>query len=213
MEKSFYPLFLNKKWYFDTDTLYTAQWWTRSCTTILLFHGEKRSTLKSENFTKILEIRLFQKVANFWCLSLQVLAKETTLPKPREDPEGLLGSGRTLWSCAGSVKMSTWNKSLFTLARSNFTYFVFTKTRPGSTVFENHRKGLVQHCEVRLSWVDKSSLKMPKIVEFESLKLARSNSVTRQATKSVEMPELKTANETFHFVVNFILIHSHQNTS
>ena len=109
---------------------------------------------------------MFQKVANFWCLSLQVLAKETTLPKPREDPEGLLGSGRTLWSCAGSVKMSTWNKSLFTLARLNFTYFVFTKTRPGSTVFENHRKGLVQHCEVRLSWVDKSSLKMPKIVKF-----------------------------------------------
>ena len=125
-EKSFLELFfLDKKCIL---THCTAQWWIRSCTTIILFRGEKRSTLKSETIFKNLDIHLFYKVTDFWSCSFQVLAKETTLPKPREDPEGLLGSGRTLWSCAGSVKMSTWNKSLFTLARSNFTYFVFTKT-------------------------------------------------------------------------------------
>ena len=40
---------------------------------------------------------------------------------------------------------------------------------PYSTVFENHRKSRIHHCErseLRLHWVDKSSLKMPKMVNF-----------------------------------------------
>ena len=56
-----------------------------------------------------------------------------------------------------------------------------------STVFENYRKSLIQYCErseLRLHfWVDKSWLKIPKMVHFgEFLKIwsLRSNSVTRQ---------------------------------
>ena len=38
-----------------------------------------------------------------------------------------------------------------------------------STVFENHKKNRIQHCErseLRLHFEDKSSLKMPKLVNF-----------------------------------------------
>ena len=55
------------------------------------------------------------------------------------------------------------------------------------TVFENRRKSLI-HCErseLFTFWVDKSSLKMPKMVHFgEFLKTwsLRSNSVTRQVS-------------------------------
>ena len=49
-----------------------------------------------------------------------------------------------------------------------------------STVFENHRKSRIQHCErselCLYFWVDKNALKMPKIVNFgdffENLKVA-----------------------------------------
>ena len=39
------------------------------------------------------------------------------------------------------------------------------------TVFENHRKCLIQHSTFK-SWVDKSSLKLPKMVNFGDLNLA-----------------------------------------
>ena len=51
------------------------------------------------------------------------------------------------------------------------------------TMFENHRKSLIQHCErseLRLHFlVDKSSLKMPKILNFGELVFK--NSVPRNA--------------------------------
>ena len=57
------------------------------------------------------------------------------------------------------------------------------------TVFENHRKSLIQHCERQRAtftfWVDKSKLKMAKMVNFgEVLKTWSlwSNSVTRQVS-------------------------------
>ena len=59
-----------------------------------------------------------------------------------------------------------------------------------NTVFENHRKSLIQHCErselrLHVFWVDKSWLKIPKMVHFgdflKTLSL-RSNSITRQVT-------------------------------
>ena len=50
------------------------------------------------------------------------------------------------------------------------------------TVFENHRKSLIQHCE--RTKVDKSSLKMPKMVEFGELSKIQSLK-SRSVTKKV----------------------------
>ena len=66
------------------------------------------------------------------------------------------------------------------------------------TVFENHIKSLIQHCErselrLHFEWT-KVNLKMPKIVHFgEFLKTwsLRSNSVTRHVKSWWKMPKFK----------------------
>ena len=68
------------------------------------------------------------------------------------------------------------------------------KTNLNCTVFENHWKSLIQHCELRLlfKWL-KVNKKMPKMVHYENLK---SNRITRQVnfnwTKNGENAKIQT---------------------
>ena len=75
------------------------------------------------------------------------------------------------------------------------------------TVFENHRKSLIQHCErsqlrLHFEWRQKLIKKMPKLVHFgEFLKSwgLRSNSVTRQVSfdRTKFGGKCQNSNETF----------------
>ena len=80
-----------------------------------------------------------------------------------------------------------WNHHLFSNTRSTCQDLISSNISASDhyTVFENHRKSLIQHCEgselrVHFEWT-----KMPKMVQFgEFLKTwsLRSNSVTRQVS-------------------------------
>ena len=63
----------------------------------------------------------------------------------------------------------SWDLFLSVLIGQN-SYQVTSGTTEGHTVFEIHRKCLIQHCERSelrlLFWLDKSSSKMPKVVNF-----------------------------------------------
>ena len=77
-------------------------------------------------------------------------------------------------------------------------------------MFENHRKSIIKHCERSEAtctfWVDKSCLKMPKMVHFgEFLKIwrLRSNSVTRQVSFNRTKIDGKCQNSNGTFWVHF----------
>ena len=86
------------------------------------------------------------------------------------------------------------------MCEKGFSIFQFVGNhRQSNTVFENHRKSLIQHCELTTFtfWVDKSSLKMPKIVNlaiFLKIWSLRLNSVTRQVNFKMTINGVKCQN-------------------